>query len=62
MGRAVDIICMPRPRPDTLNNREPAPPPATPSEEAQQDGATEDERVVFSSWDCPLVPPLTRRE
>lgn len=62
MATAVDITCMSRPRPDTLNNREPVPPPTTKGEEQPaEDGTTEDDRVVFSSWDGPLVPPLTRR-
>jgi hypothetical protein len=61
MEKAVDIVCMSRPRPDTLNNREPAPPPEPRNGEQPEDGTTEDERVVFSSWDGPLVPPLTRR-
>ena len=62
MATAVDITCMSRPRPDTLNNREPAPPPTPKSEDPQtEDGMAEDDRVVFSSWDGPLVPPLTRR-
>ena len=61
MEKAVDIVCMSRPRPDTLNNREPVPPPTAEKDERQEDGTTEDDRVVFSSWDGPLVPPLTRR-
>jgi hypothetical protein len=64
MATAVDIICMTRQRPDTFNNREPVSPPAAPTkpDEGSQDETGEDERVVFSSWDGPLVPPLTRRD
>jgi hypothetical protein len=63
MATAVDIICMTRQRPDTFNNREPASPPApTKPDEGSHDETGEDERVVFSSWDGALVPPLTRRD
>lgn len=60
MPNAVDTICMSRPRPDTLNNRE----PTTPETEraAQELPVEEDDRIVFGSWDTPLVPPLTRRD
>ena len=63
MGTAADIGGMSRQRPDTLNNREPAPPPTTPStDEGASEQTADDDRVVFSSWDGPLVPPLTRRD
>ena len=46
-------MCMTRSRTDSTSpNREPEPPPTKP-EDPQQ---TDDDRIVFSSWDAPLVP------
>jgi hypothetical protein len=53
---------MSRPRPDTLNNREPTPPKAETEGPQQETLVEEDDRIVFGSWDCALVPPLTRRD
>jgi hypothetical protein len=60
MAVAVEPADMSRPRPDTMN-QEPA--PRTQTDETKRDEATEaeDDRIVFSAWDSPLVPPLNRR-
>jgi hypothetical protein len=61
MAKTVDGGSMSsRPRSETSNNREPSPKPE--HEAPHEMHADEDDRVVFSSWDCPLVPPLTRRD
>jgi hypothetical protein len=62
MGKAVDMESMSRPRPDTLNNREPTPPKAETEGPQHETLVEEDDRIVFGSWDCALVPPLTRRD
>jgi hypothetical protein len=52
-ARVVDVMCMTRPRNDSTSpNREPVPPPTKPEDSHE----TEDDRIVFSSWDAPLVP------
>ena len=60
MAMAVDTADMSRPRPDTLNAQDPT--PRSQTDEAKPEPATEsdDDRIVFSAWDCALVPPLKR--
>jgi len=62
MEKAVDITSMSRPRPDTLNNREPSPPKQEVDAPQSEPFVDEDDRIVFGSWDSALVPPLTRRD